>query len=283
MLKHGIAPIAFGPWSVEPVALALLLVTAILYARGVRRVPLPRWRIAAFLLGLCAAYLAIASPLAYYGDDAFVVHMAQHLALTLVAAPLLLLGAPLRPLLVGAPRWARRPLLRPLSRSRAVRALAGLVTSPLVGAGAYLVVISLWHVPALYDRALAEPLLHEVQHASVFAAALLFWAQIIDPAPWRAVLPYGARILYLVFAGVPHHVAIATVLVFGTRPLYTAYAGVANPLALDPVRDQQLGGGLMLASNSLVSLAAVLVLVVLWLREEERKGLAFDRDFAARK
>lgn len=207
--------------------------------------------------------------------------MAQHLALTLVAAPLLLLGAPLRPLLVGAPRWARRPLLRPLFRSRAVRALARIVTSPLIGAGAYLVVISLWHVPALYDRALAEPLLHELQHASVFAAALLFWAQIIDPAPWRAVLPYGARILYLVFAGVPHHVAIGTVLLLGTRPLY-AYGGVANPLALDVVRDQQLGGGLMLASNSLVSLAAVLVLVVLWLREEERKGLAFDRDFAAR-
>lgn len=282
MLRHGIAPIAVGPWSVEPVALALLVVTAILYARGVRRIGHPRWRIAAFLLGLCVAYLAVASPLAYYGDDAFVVHMAQHLALTLVAAPLLLLGAPLRPLLVGAPRWVRRPLLRPLSRSRAVRGLARIVTSPLVGAGAYLVVISLWHVPALYDRALAEPLLHQVQHASVFGAALLFWAQIIDPAPWRAVLPYGARILYVVFAGVPHHVAIGTVLLFGTKPLYAAYAGVANPLALDPVRDQQLGGGLMLASNSMVSLAAVLVLVVLWLREEERKGLAFDRDFLAR-
>lgn len=282
MLRHGIAPFAAGPWSVEPVALALLLVTAILYARGVRRIRHPRWRIAAFLLGLCALYLAVASPLAYYGDDAFVVHMAQHLALTLVAAPLLLLGAPLRPLLVGAPRWARRPLLRPLSRSRALRALARIVTLPLVGASVYLVVISVWHVPALYDRALTVPLLHQLQHASVFAAALLFWAQIIDPAPWRAVLPYGARILYVGFAGVPHHVAIGTILVFGTRPLYAASGGVVNPLGLDPVRDQQLGGGLMLASNGLVSLAAVLLLVVLWLREEERKGLAFDRDFAAR-
>ena len=217
MLRHGIAPFAAGPWSVEPVALALLLVTAILYARGVRRIRHPRWRIAAFLLGLCALYLAVASPLAYYGDDAFVVHMAQHLALTLVAAPLLLLGAPLRPLLVGAPRWARRPLLRPLSRSRALRALARIVTLPLVGASVYLVVISVWHVPALYDRALTVPLLHQLQHASVFAAALLFWAQIIDPAPWRAVLPYGARILYVGFAGVPHHVTIGTILVFGTK------------------------------------------------------------------
>lgn len=282
MLRHGFAPVAAGPWSVEPVALALVLVTAILYARGVRRIRHPRWRIAAFLLGLCAAYLAVASPLAYYADDAFVVHMAQHLALSLVAAPLLLLGAPLRPLLVGAPRWARRPLLRPLSRSRAVRGLARIVTSPLVGAGAYLVVISLWHVPALYDRALTVPLLHQLQHASVFGAALLFWSQLIDPAPWRAALPYGARILYIVFAGVPHHVAIGTVLLFSTKPLYAASGAVANPLGLDPVLDQQLGGGLMLASNSLVSLAAVLVLVVLWLREEERKGLAFDRDFAAR-
>ena len=282
MLRHGIAPLAAGPWSIEPVALALLLVTAILYVRGARRIRQPRWRIAALLLGLCAAYLAVASPLAYYGDDAFVVHMAQHLALTLVAAPLLLLGAPLRPLLVGAPRWVRRPLLRPLFHSQAVRALGRIVTSPLVGAGAYLVVISLWHVPALYDRALTEPLLHQVQHASVFAAALLFWTQIIDPVPWRAALPYGARILYVVLAGVPHHVALGTILLFGTRPLYTAYGGAANPFALDPVLDQQLGGGLMLASNGLVALATVLVLVVLWLREEERKGLEFDRDFAAR-
>ena len=104
----------------ELIAIVLAVLTGAVYARGARltRRPMPWWRSALFFSGLVALVLALASGIEILAGDLFSIHMLQHMLLTIVAAPLLMLGAPVRPLLRGLPavfdirykRWVRPEL-----------------------------------------------------------------------------------------------------------------------------------------------------------------------------
>src|SRR5881628_585645 len=89
-------------------------------ARGLRAAKRPWrwWRTTLFFLGLATLVLALASGIELLAVDLFSVHMVQHMLLTAVAAPLLMLGAPVRPLLRGLPMVVRVRVVRPLARSR---------------------------------------------------------------------------------------------------------------------------------------------------------------------
>src|SRR5438128_448648 len=93
---------------------------------------MPWWRSALFFSGLAALILALASGIELLAGDLFSIHMLQHMLLTIVAAPLLVLGAPPRPLLRGIPAILRRGVVRPLARSHVLRWLLHLLRHPLV-------------------------------------------------------------------------------------------------------------------------------------------------------
>src|SRR5579862_3387982 len=104
-------------WTIRPEFVVLPVLVAAIYARGFRALHVqmpahfPRWRLMAFLSGLAALFVAIASPLDTFGSLLLQVHMIQHLILMFVAPPLLLLGAPALPLLRGLPHaWAKNAL-----------------------------------------------------------------------------------------------------------------------------------------------------------------------------
>src|SRR5947207_6313847 len=139
------------------VSLATAL-AAIVYVVGVARMRRrwPLWRTALFLLGLATLLAALASPIDTYAGVSFAVHMVQHMLLTVVAAPLLLLGAPIRPLLRGLPAWVRAAVVRPLARARAIRAFVHILRHPLVAAALYVGGLYAWHLPNLYDAALLD-------------------------------------------------------------------------------------------------------------------------------
>src|SRR2546421_4139840 len=139
------------------VSLATALV-AIVYVVGVARMRRrwPLWRTAIFLLGLATLLVALASPVDRYAAVSFAAHMVQHMLLTVVAAPLLMLGAPIRPLLRGLPAWVRTAVVRPLARSRTVRAVVHALRHPLVAAALYVGGLYAWHLPAFYDAALLD-------------------------------------------------------------------------------------------------------------------------------
>src|SRR5262245_7769307 len=94
-------------WEFDPWVLALILLPGVLYVCGWRQVhrQMPHRfgaaRLAAFLAGLAALFIAIASPLHAYADLLLTAHMLQHLLLMLIVPPLLLAGAPYQPLLRG--------------------------------------------------------------------------------------------------------------------------------------------------------------------------------------
>jgi cytochrome c oxidase assembly factor CtaG len=257
-------------------ALVVSVATAlagILYAVGVARMRRrwPAWRTAAFFLGLAALLAALASPIDGYASISFTVHMVQHMLLTVVAAPLLMVGAPIRPLLRGLPRSVRAGIVRPLARSSIVRALVHLLRHPLVAAGLYVGGLYAWHVPGLYDAAVADARVHVIEHAWFFVSALLFWSVVIDPEPFRATLGYAARLPYLLVLGAAQNTVLGGVLSFTTRPLYSAYAGMpdAGLFGFDRVTDQRVGGAIMWVAGDFVFLAAASIAFFLWLAEEE--------------
>jgi len=231
----------------------------------------PLWRTALFLLGLAALLAALASPIDGYASVSFAVHMVQHMLLTVVAAPLLMVGAPIRPLLRGLPAWTRAVVVRPLARARTVRTLVHLLRHPLIAAALYVGGLYAWHLPNLYDAALLDARVHVIEHAWFFLSALIFWSVVIDPAPFHATLGYGARLPYLLVLGAAQNTVLGGILSFSSRLLYTAYAKVSDTTIfdMDRVTDQRVGGAIMWVVGDFVFLAAASVAFFLWLAEEE--------------
>jgi putative copper resistance protein D len=269
-------------WSFDPVAVALIALTAGAYLWAVGRVdrahpgnPHPRHRTWLFVLGLVAIGLALLSPVEAYEGALFSVHMVQHMLLQLVAAPLLLAGAPITLALRASRPRVRRAILAVL-QSRVVH----LVSFPLVAWVLFAAVNWGWHFSTLYNDALENVALHYVQHASFLAAALLFWWPPIgaDPSPWR--LPHPVRLFYL-FLAMPQNSFLGVAIMDAPRVLYTHYVTNARDWGLSPLDDQRLGGVIMWTVGDVAFLAGMAAVVWLWMRNEERKTERLDRRLAA--
>lgn len=216
-----------------------------------------------------ALLVALASPLDEAALDLFSLHMLQHMLLLVVSAPLLLLGAPVRPLLRGLPLGVRRSVIRPLARARAVRAALHLVRHPLVAAALYVVGLYAWHIPLFYDAALDHEAIHVLEHLWFVSTALVFWSVVIDPVPFGATLPYAARIPFLLLVGAAQNTILGGLLAFSDRVYYVHYATTALQRGVDPVSDQRLGGTIMWVPGDLIFLAAASLSFFLWLQSEE--------------
>jgi len=287
-LAHGEAapaprwPSVLLEWSLDPLAVAGIALVAVAYVAAVRRIaaahpanPHPAHRSWLFAGGLAAIGVALLSPIEAYEGQLFSVHMLQHMLVELVAAPLLLAGAPITLALRAAnPRW-RRGLLSVL-HSRVVRALA----FPVVAWVLFAAVNWGWHFSVLYDDALENQLLHYLQHATFLGAALLFWWPVIgaDPSPWR--LPHPVRLLYL-FLAMPQNSFLGVAIMSASSVLYPHYVTNVRDWGPTPLEDQQLGGVFMWVGGDLIFLAAMAVVVVMWMRHEDRRTVRLDARLAA--
>lgn len=269
-------------WQFEPTVAFALAISAFLYTRGAlysARRGLGRhlrwWRHLTFFGGLLAILIALESPLDSAADTLFWAHMVQHELLVLIAAPLLLLGAPAMPLWRGIPLVARRNSLRWVLRQRWPRQVWHVVSSvfkrPSVAWLLFNGVFAFWHLPALYDLALDRPPVHVAEHLCFLGTALLFWAQVIPSRPSRTVMSYPMQALYLGAAGIVSNV-LGSVFIFSTAPIYAHYANLARPAGMISVLvDQHLGGSAMDAPSMTIFFVAISIVLGLWLQEEERK------------
>jgi putative membrane protein len=271
-LSHG-GP-HLGPWQQDwsfdleimiPAAIAVLL-----YARGLdrwveRTRPHSGWRSASFFAGVALTVLAVESPLDALGERHFSFHMIQHELMMMVAAPLILLGAPTTPMLLGMPRALRKGVVAPLARTAAIRALYRWLTHPVTALLLSTAVVFAWHlVPGWYVAALRTGTVHGIEHFSFMAGAMLGWWVVIDPRPLHARLAYPARIAYLLAASTPK-AFIAAWIAFSEEPLFVEwYATVEPAFAISLAQDQILAGLLMWLPSQLIYLAAMAVTFFVW-------------------
>jgi cytochrome c oxidase assembly factor CtaG len=285
-LAHGFAPteaptaasLLFG-WTFEAAVLVPLIATGVAWRWAVAQVNarhptnrVPRLRSVAFYAGLLAVAFALDSGIDRYDTTLFSVHMAQHLLLTLVAAPLFALSAPITLLLRLASPATRQRWILPVLHSRFIRAVSFPVVAWLIFAAV------MWgtHFSPLFDRALEDPFVHALEHAGYLVAGLLFWWPAIgaDPSPWR--MSHPVRLMY-VFLQMPQNTFLAVAILNADRPLYPHYATLIRSWGPPPLVDQQMAAGIMWLFGDLGFLAVILGLVVAWMRYEEREADRADR------
>ena len=253
------------------VALTIALVTgAGLYARGLARL----WRRAGtgrgiqrtealqFALGWAALAAALVSPIDEGADRSFALHMVQHELLMVVAAPLIVLGRPLETWTWGLSPGLRRGFASALNTS-VVRGLARMPTQSLGAWLLHALALWLWHLPLLFQAALRHPLLHILQHACFFGAALVYWWSAFG----RARRPKGSAMASL-FTTMLHTSVLGALLTFAPSPWYAA-AGM-RAFGLSALEDQQLGGLFMWVPGGLAYLIAGLGLLARWLAPPQR-------------
>jgi len=209
----------------------------------------------------------------------FSVHMAEHMILSMLVPILLVLGAPvtlalraLSPAGRGRPPGPREWLLTALHAPWAQLLTHPLVTLPLFVGSYYALYFS-----GLFAAALPVHAAHVLMSLHfLITGALFFWPLIgVDPAPRR--LPPAAR-LGILFVSVPFHAFFGVALMSADTVIGSGfYRALALPWVPDPLRDQQLGGGLAWASGELPLLLVVIVLLVQWSRQDERLARRDDR------
>jgi putative membrane protein len=264
-------PGVLSAWTFEPLTVAALASAAVAYGQATRvarsltpRHPVPGPRRAAFFGGLAVVAVALLSPVDIYADALLSVHMAQHVLLTLVAAPLLLLGRPGELALRVVSPERRRRWLR-LGRGRVGR----LASSPLLAWTAFAAAGWVIHFSPLFDAALRSPPVHVAEHALFLATALLFWWPVVGGHPGRPSLPHGVRLLYLGVA-MPQNTFLALAVLGAEGVLYSHYAELARSWGPSPLADQRQGAGLMWVAGDLILLVSVLLVAAAWAGHEQR-------------
>jgi len=251
----------------EPWVVALLAISIALYATGVVRLwrhahlgaGITRVRALAFVGGWATLLIALCSPVDALSGELFSVHMVQHELLMVAAAPLLVLGRPLATWTWALPMSAR-VAAGGWTRSSIVRTPWEVITHPLGAFVIHAAALWLWHVPTLFEAALANAGIHALQHASFLFSALLFWWAVLAPADVR--MRDGVAILYL-FGTMLHTGALGALLTVSTNAWYP---GATNPASgLSAMEDQQIGGLIMWIPAGTVYVAAALWLMARWL------------------
>ncbi|HYU38713.1 MAG TPA: cytochrome c oxidase assembly protein [Acidimicrobiia bacterium] len=227
--------------------------------------PVTRLQAVCFSLGVAAVWLASDWPVHDIAEELnYSMHMVQHLVLSMVAAPLLLLGTP---------AWMLRAILRPPSALfRTVRFLARFLPALLV----FNVVLVLTHWPTIVDASLENHALHFLVHALIFTTALLIWMPVLSPLPEIPRLSPPPRMIFLFLQSVVPTIP-ASFLTFGSSPLYHFYEGVPHLWGLSTVDDQRLAGLIMKLGAGLLLWMLIAVIFFRWAGEEDRRIAARRR------
>lgn len=254
----------WGNWNLDPVLIAALAAILAGYVGGAARhgraLRLSGWRRASFHGGWLVLAAMLVSPLCNLTVALFSARVGQHLALTLVAAPLMMLGRPQDVIAAALPK------LGAWRRAAAARIPFG---GPAPAALLFAVFIWLWHLPGPYAATFDSTAVYWLMHLTLIASALMLWRGLFDPRP-------GARLRALVaaLATAMQMGLLGAVIALSARPLYDVHAATTWPWGLMPLQDQQLGGLIMWVPGGLVFLAAALALLGGLLKGLEREAAA---------
>ncbi len=217
-----------------------------------------------FYAGLAVLLIAVCSPIDYWSDDYFLVHMIQHLLLMFAAPSLIVAGAPWQPLLDALPGRSGRSVTRGVLAggwSRPLRAAGGFVLRPWVSVALFNAVMIVWHLPGPFDLAENNQAVHIwLMDGSFFAAGVLFWLQFIPSPPFRRRMPLPSQAAALLVTNVIM-IGIAMALsIFVNGSVYPVYDHVPG-VTLPPFADQQIGAAILWVCGDFWALPTMIVVV----------------------
>lgn len=264
------------PAAVDVVSLVVVVVPAMLYMVGIRRLRVRGrgWRparTAAFLAGSVVMLLATQSGMARYDTTLFSVHVAQHVLLSMIAPVLLVLGAPVT-LALQASGGNTAGGLRTLLRSPAAR----VITHPVVATAAFALSLYVLYLTPLYELSLRHDVVHAWVHLHFVVVGTLFAAVVVGVDPLPARWPHPLRLL-LVGLTLPAHAILGLVLLTADEPLAGEwYAAVERGWGGAPLADQHAGAAILWGAGELISVGVALVVVAQWMRHSEREARRAD-------
>jgi putative membrane protein len=218
-----------------------------------------RLQLTCWSLGVFAVWLSSDWPVHDFAEQSmYSVHMVQHLLITLVAVPLLLLGTP---------AWMARAVLAPGSRRfRIVRWWSRFLPALIV----FNVMLVLTHVPAIVNASLESGILHFTIHAALLCTSIIVWMPVLSPLPEIPRLPWLPRMIFLFLQSIVPTVP-ASFLTFGDSPLYKFYEDLPHIWGVSTLEDQQIAGLIMKIGAGLFLWAMIAVIFFRWAAEEERR------------
>lgn len=242
-------------WNFEPTVVSLSFIICSFYAYfAIRQRGGIDWpRAVLFYTGALIMFVALVSPLHAGADRLLSLHMLQHVLLTTLGPPLVVLG--LTPAML-------EPLTRPGLLGRAARVFA----NPMFAAFAFILNMWFWHIPPVYQLALTHEWAHATMHVAFMASGIIFWWPVIQSTPVR--LGEGGRLLYLFVTAMPMGF-LALLLIATNSVIYSHYETTERLLGLSPIEDQQVAGVIM---GALGEFAGFIAITLLFFRYIDREG-----------
>ena len=276
-------------WSFDPFVVVVAVIVTVnelglahLRRRSVQeRSRSRRLRSLLFYGGLALLLIAVTSPIDYWADDYFFVHMVEHILIAFFAPILIVAGAPWLPLLHGLPVGPRRRLIRAvlLGRfSQPLRALGRFAGNPWTALISFNLVMVLWHVPALFDAAEENQTVHIwLMHASFFVTGVLFWLQIIPSYPFRLKASPLWQVGAILSTNVVMFVIAMSLSLFAGK-LVRRLRPVPG-VTLSPFADQQIGAAILWICGDFWAVPALAVTIRRAIESDGGFSLGVDRLF----
>jgi putative membrane protein len=233
-----------------------------------------------FYGGLVTLLVAVESPLDYWADSYFFIHMIQHLLLMFGAPVLIVAGAPWQPLLDGLPgRLGKKATREVLSSNwtRPIRMIGGFILRPWVSIFLFNAAMVFWHLPGPFDLADRNQLVHIwLMHGSFFITGIIFWLQFLPSLPFRITMSRPAQMGALLITNVEMWVLAMSMSILASTSWYSVYAHV-HGAALSPLADQQIGAAILWVCGDFWAIPTMLFVVRKLIAEDGDVGSAVDR------
>jgi len=233
-----------------------------------------------FYAGLVVLLIAVESPIDYWSDRYFFMHMIQHLLLMFAAPVLIVAGAPWQPLLAGLPGTLGRQATREVMTggwSRPVRAVGGFLLRPWVAVISFNLTMVLWHLPGPFDLGVRNQAVHIwLVHGTFFLTGVLFWLQVIPSPPFLIRLSRFGQAIALLVTNLQMWILAMSMSFLSSTSWYSVYSHVRG-VSFPPLADQQVGAAILWVCGDFWAVPAMIYVVRRMLTEEDDIGKAVDK------
>jgi putative membrane protein len=269
-LLHPLTNFSWLSWSIHPSTVIGIAALGAIYIWRARQASagetLSPWRKLSFFSSLFVMFASLNGPIHDLSDTyLFSAHMVQHLLLTMLLPPLMI---------VGIPGW----MLRPLIQRRVIGAVARRLTKPAVCFVVFNLTIAVWHIPLFYNAAMDNHNIHIVEHLMFMAAAVMMWWPLTSQLPELPRLSYPGQMLYSFLMTIPMSV-VAVYITMADDILYPAYSSAPRITALTPADDQLLGGLIMWIPGGIIFMIIMTVVFFRWAQRGEDDAASAQVDW----